>query len=143
MQPSLHRILSAVNMSEFDASIPCTLQIATRDSGTYRKMASVIEQLRARDARLIVMVNEGDPLLTSPGAKGCHFIEVRFRATPPLQCSMHTNIPTSACSCLLIKEPVSVLCVTLTSLISEFCCHRCPRWRSRCSRWSTSCRCSC
>jgi hypothetical protein len=40
-------------------------------------MASVIEQLRARDARLIVMVNEGDPLLTSPGAKGCKFIEVR------------------------------------------------------------------
>jgi hypothetical protein len=40
-------------------------------------MASVIEQLRARDARLVVMVNEGDPLLTSPGAKGCRFIKVR------------------------------------------------------------------
>ena len=53
------------------------MQVATQDSGTYRKMASVIEQLRARDARLIVMVNEGDPLLTSPGAKGCKFIEVR------------------------------------------------------------------
>lgn len=46
------------------------MQIATQDSGTYRKMASVIEQLRARNAQLIVMVNEGDPLLTSPGTKG-------------------------------------------------------------------------
>jgi hypothetical protein len=53
-----------------------SMQIATQDSGTYRKMVSVIEQLRARNAQLIVMVNEGDPLLTSPGAKGCRFIEV-------------------------------------------------------------------
>jgi hypothetical protein len=68
--------------SQADVPMLFTLQVATRDSGTYRKMASVIEQLRARDARLIVMVNEGDPLLTSPGAKGCRFIEVRQLLLP-------------------------------------------------------------
>ena len=40
------------------------------------------------DARLIVMVNEGDALLTSPGAKGCRFIEVRVEALK-LFCSVN------------------------------------------------------
>ncbi len=37
-------------------------------------------QLRARDARLIVLVNEGDELLTSAAAAGCLFFEARFSA---------------------------------------------------------------
>jgi hypothetical protein len=76
-QTTLVCILLAARRLSLMLASPWILQIATRDSGTYRKMVSVIEQLRARDARLIVMVNEGDPLLTSPGAKGCRFIEVR------------------------------------------------------------------
>ena len=59
-----------------DETMPI-LVFATRDAGTYRKMASVIEQLRARDARLIVVCNAGDALLASPAAQGCTFIEVR------------------------------------------------------------------
>ena len=57
-----------------DETLPI-LVVATRDC-TYRKMVSVVEQLRARNAWLIVLVNENDELLTSPCCKGCTFIEV-------------------------------------------------------------------
>lgn len=52
-------------------------------------MVGVIEQLRARDARLIVLTNEDDELLKSPAAEGCLFIEVRPLPAP------------CACACLL------------------------------------------
>mmetsp|Transcript_13690 Transcript_13690/g.41356 ORF Transcript_13690/g.41356 Transcript_13690/m.41356 type:complete len:690 (-) Transcript_13690:776-2845(-) len=57
-----------------DETMPIVV-IATHGS-CYRKMVGVIEQLRARDARLIVLTNEGDELLKSPAAEGCLFIEV-------------------------------------------------------------------
>lgn len=57
-----------------DETLPIIV-IATHGS-CYSKMVGVIEQLRAREARLVVLINEGDDLLTSPAAQGCLFIEV-------------------------------------------------------------------
>jgi fructoselysine-6-P-deglycase FrlB-like protein len=57
-----------------DSTLPIIV-IATHGS-CYRKMVGVIEQLRARDAQLVVLANEGDDLLTSPAAEGCIVIEV-------------------------------------------------------------------
>ncbi|GBF90739.1 hypothetical protein Rsub_03040 [Raphidocelis subcapitata] len=50
--------------------------VATRD-GTYAKMQSVIEQLLARDARLIILCNEGDERMQGYAAGSrCQLIEV-------------------------------------------------------------------
>lgn len=57
-----------------DETLPIIV-VATHGS-CYRKMVGVIEQLRARDARLVVLINEGDELLTLSAADGCLFVEV-------------------------------------------------------------------
>lgn len=57
-----------------DETLPIIV-IATHGS-CYKKMVGVIEQLHAREARLVVLINEGDDLLLSPAAQGCLFIEV-------------------------------------------------------------------
>lgn len=61
--------------------------VATQDR-MYDKMLSVIQQLRARHASLIVLCNEGDPTLETLVSPHCRLIHVRpsphARAHPPL-----------------------------------------------------------
>jgi glucosamine 6-phosphate synthetase-like amidotransferase/phosphosugar isomerase protein len=51
------------------------LVVATRDT-MYSKMQSVIQQLLARNAQLIILCNEGDAAMQQYAAQGCRLIEV-------------------------------------------------------------------
>jgi glutamine---fructose-6-phosphate transaminase (isomerizing) len=59
-----------------DSHLPIVV-IATRDS-MHAKMQSVIQQLLARSARLIILCTEGDEAMKALAARGdCALIEVR------------------------------------------------------------------
>ena len=63
--------------------------VATRDR-MRRKMLSVLQQLRARGAQLIVLCNEGDSDIQDLCGKGCRLIQAR---APTAQCRAHV-LPT-------------------------------------------------
>ena len=55
------------------------LVVATKDA-MYPKMLSVIQQLRARHARLIVLCNKGDTEMADLVSPDCRLIQVRVSA---------------------------------------------------------------
>lgn len=57
-----------------DEHLPIVV-VATKDS-MYKKMESVIQQLLARNARLIILCSEGDANMKSYASKDCQLIEV-------------------------------------------------------------------
>lgn len=59
-----------------DENMPIIV-IATRDR-MHAKMQSVIQQLRARNARLIVLCNEGDDAIADLCSPKCRLIQVSF-----------------------------------------------------------------
>ena len=58
-----------------DENMPIIV-IATRDR-MHAKMQSVIQQLRARNARLIIVCNENDSSIADLCSPRCHLIQVR------------------------------------------------------------------
>lgn len=60
-----------------DENMPIIV-IATRDR-MHAKMQSIIQQLRARNARLIIMCNENDSSIADLCSPRCHLIQVRDR----------------------------------------------------------------
>ncbi len=64
-----------------DENMPI-LVIATKDR-MYSKMHSVIQQLRARNARLIVVCNQGDADIAALVSPRCTLIEVLHPPPPP------------------------------------------------------------
>ena len=58
------------------------LVVATRDA-MYPKMLSVIQQLRARHARLIVLCNQGDTDLADLVSPNCRLIQVGLFCQTP------------------------------------------------------------
>lgn len=81
-------------------------------------MVGVIEQLRARDARLIVLTNEGDELLKSPAAEGCLFIEVRPPACSPAPVSVLLCLLCPPCFVGLAVPPL--LCLLMRAIRAVF-----------------------
>lgn len=69
-----------------DETIPAIV-MATKDN-MYKKMQSVVQQLCARSARLIVICNEGDHNIKEYATKEAMFIEVGLSLSlPVLSCS--------------------------------------------------------
>ena len=66
-----------------DESMPIIV-IATRDR-MHSKMQSVIQQLRAREGRLIIVCNEGDQGIADLCGPQCQMIQVSF--VPAMSCS--------------------------------------------------------
>lgn len=65
-----------------DENMPIIV-IATRDR-MHAKMQSVIQQLRARSARLIVLCNEGDDAIADLCSPNCRLIQVAYTLLPCL-----------------------------------------------------------
>ena len=61
--------------AQVDEHMPI-LVVATRDA-MYPKMLSIVQQLRARHARLIVLCNHGDTDLAEVMSPDCRLIQVR------------------------------------------------------------------
>lgn len=68
--------------------------IATRDR-MFHKMLSVVQQLLARGARLIVLCNKDDKDIEDACSSGCRLIQVRF--------SLLLLIPTSLLACVFLS----------------------------------------
>lgn len=75
-----------------DENMPIIV-IATRDR-MHAKMQSVIQQLRARSARLIVLCNEGDDAIADLCSPKCRLIQVNFTLLPFLSLSFPFYFPT-------------------------------------------------
>ena len=61
-----------------DENMPIIV-IATKDR-MHAKMQSVIQQLRARNARLIIVCNENDHAIADLCSSRCHLIQVSAKA---------------------------------------------------------------
>ena len=75
-----------------DENMPIIV-IATRDR-MHAKMQSVIQQLRARSARLIVLCNEGDDAIADLCSPKCRLIQVNSTLLPFLSLSFPFHFPT-------------------------------------------------
>ncbi len=62
-----------------DETLPIIV-VATKGS-MYQKMDSVIHQLLAREARIIILCTEGDERMAAHAERGCTLIQVRGTAT--------------------------------------------------------------
>jgi glucosamine--fructose-6-phosphate aminotransferase (isomerizing) len=60
-----------------DEKLPIIV-IATKD-GMHKKMDSVIQQLLARAAKLLIVCNEGDEVMAAYEKQGCQLIKVPSR----------------------------------------------------------------
>ena len=74
-----------------DENMPIIV-IATRDR-MHAKMQSVIQQLRARSARLIVLCNEGDDAIADLCSPKCRLIQVSSTYLPFLSLSFSFCCP--------------------------------------------------
>lgn len=78
-----------------DENMPIIV-IATQDR-MHAKMQSVIQQLRARNARLIVLCNEGDNSIASLCSPKCRLIQVRKSATKAPASARHNEFSAIYC----------------------------------------------
>lgn len=76
-----------------DENMPIIV-VATKDR-MHAKMQSVIQQLRARNARLIVLCNEGDKSIADLCSPKCRLIQVRSRM------HLRHELTTSVCHTLM------------------------------------------